>query len=247
MRYLPSLVTVRDIQPRTARAEHPPEKLEQLAREILAAGGLARPLVVRQTGMETFALLDGELAYHAAARARELDPVKAEAVLAFVATRENEAELLKQLAMLGGQAESRQSAPSGGGADVSLVLSRLEQMLTQQFRQQEEHQRRENEAFRQTNLELAMRIPRPPQVLRLLNGDNDELLADALKQTGQKSDALLAAIQAARPFSSLHEAVKRVNGLTDGRMTKLTDQCEGRLTLRDTLSPRPAARETALA
>lgn len=247
MRYLPSLVTVRDIQPRTARAEHPPEKLEQLAREILAAGGLARPLVVRQTGMASFALLDGELAYHAAARARELDPVKAEAVLAFVATRENEAELLKQLAMLDERAESRPSAPAAGGADVSQVLTRLEQMLTQQFRQQEEHQRRENEAFRQTNLELAKRIPRPPQVLRLLNGDNDELLADALKHTGQKAESLLAAIQAARPFPSLHEAVKRVSGLTDGRMTKLTDHCEGHVRLRDTLLARSAPRETALA
>lgn len=247
MRYLPSLVTVRDIQPQTARAEHPPETIEQLARGILAAGGLARPLVVRQTGMAAFALLEGELAYHAAARARELDPVQAEAVLAFVATRENEAELLKQHALLGSRGDSGPAPGPAMGGEVSLVLTRLEQMLTQQFRQQEEHQRRENEAFRQTNFELAKRIPRPPQVLRLLNGDNDELLADALRRTGQKAEALLAAIRAERPFPSLQDAVKRVSGLTDGRVTKLTDHCEGHVKLRDPLVQRSGARETALA
>jgi hypothetical protein len=247
MRYLPSLVTVRDIQPQTSRAEHPPETIEQLARGILAAGGLARPLVVRQTGMESFALLEGELAYHAAARARELDPVQAEAVLAFVATRENEAELLKQHALLGARdADGPVPGPATGG-EVSVVISRLEQMLTQQFRQQEEHQRRENEAFRQTNFELAKRIPRPPQVLRLLNGDNDELLTDALRRTGQKAEALLAAIRAERPFPSLQDAVKRVSGLTDGRVTKLTDHCEGHVKLRDPLVQRAGARETAMA
>jgi hypothetical protein len=130
---------------------------------------------------------------------------------------------------------------------VSVVLSRLEQMLTQQFRQQEEHQRRENEAFRQTNFELAKRIPRPPQVLRLLNGDNDELLSDALRRTGQKAEALLAAMRAERPFDSLQDAVKRVSGLTDGRVTKLTDHCEGHVKLRDPLIQRGGARETALA
>jgi hypothetical protein len=120
-------------------------------------------------------------------------------------------------------------------------------MLTQQFRQQEEHQRRENEAFRQTNFELARRIPRPPQVLRLLNGDNDELLADALSRTGQKATTLLAGIQAERPFPSLQDAVKRVDGLTDGRVTKLTDHCEGHVKLSDPLVKRARARETALA
>ena len=246
MKYLPSLVTVRDIQPRTSRAEHPSEIIERMARHILASGALARPLVVRQTGLESFELLDGELAYHAAARARELDPIRAEAVLAFLATRENEAELLKQVALLSPEASSEGKRPPEPIGDVSVILARLEQMLTQQFRQQEEHQRQENEAFRLANLELAKRIPQPPRVLRLLNGEDDDLLAHALLQTGKRNaEAVHAAIRAERPFHSFQEASKRVAGLTDGRVLKLIDFCEGQVPL--TVSPAPTRkRETAL-
>lgn len=245
MRYLPSLVTVRDIQPRTSRAEHPPETVELVARRILEAGALARPLVVRQTGLESFELLDGELAYHAAARARELDPVQAEAVLAFLATRDNEAELLQQLTLLSPQAEPGANPAPGPSGDVSVVLTRLEHMLTQQFRQQEEHQRRENDAFRSTTLELAKRIPQPPRVLRLLNGEDDDLLAHALHQTGKRNaDAVHAAIRAERPFRSFQEAAKRVAGLSDGRVLKLIDFCEGPVPLAAT--PEAKKREMAL-
>jgi ParB family chromosome partitioning protein len=189
--------------------------------------------------MESFALLDGELAYHAAARARELDPVKAEAVLAFIATRENEADLLSQVAALNGAVGSRGPGPGPIDGDVGAVLVRVEQQLQAQFRRFEEHQRQEYEAFRAVNLELQMRIPQQSKVLDLLNGEDDARLADYLRDTGTRADELLEAIEKQREFKSLQEAIKRVKPLTAARVVKLTDLCEKYVPLK---APKPRQR-----
>lgn len=232
MKYLPSLVTVRDIQPRTSRAEHPIETIERMARHILAAGALARPLVVRQTGLESFELLDGELAYHAAARARELDPIQAEAVLAFIATPHNEAEILRQLEHLSPTTESPRHRTELG--DDSRMLATVEHLLSQQLRHFEEYKREATLAWRDAKEELTASLPRPPKMLLLFNGENDQELGRHLQATGQKAPKLLGAIDAERrrrPFDSIHDAVKRIEGLSFERVVKMIDRCEASISL----------------
>lgn len=71
------------------------EDLEALAQNILNTGGLLSPLVVTQTEIESYSLIDGELNYYAALRAQEIDPRAAEMVGVFV-VEESHRELAKE-------------------------------------------------------------------------------------------------------------------------------------------------------
>jgi ParB family chromosome partitioning protein len=223
-----SLVAVRKIAAATPRSAFAPEAIEQAARLVLEAGALARPLILRRKDLESFELISGEFAYHAAARARELDSLKGEMVLAFVAEPENEALLLRQTELLN-QVEGASPTAVVPTATVDgtthAIATNLERFIELQLRELKEHHAKENAAFRQTQLELVARIPKPEPLLQLLNGSSDLQLQRLLKETGPGADKLLQAIRAARPFVCYEEAIERTNGLSDRRMNKLQDAC----------------------
>jgi hypothetical protein len=212
MKLSPSLVLTRKIVAATPRAAHDPAAVDELARLILEVGAIAHPLVVARNGLDEFKLLDGELAYHGAARARELDPIAAESVSAFVVGPENEAALRRQLALLG------HSAPPPRPADVDQTLvARVEQRVDQQFHQLK----------RLIQDELLARVPQHRAPLELLNEAGEQELLRALRATGGNAANLCLAIQEARPFRSFADAVHRVKGLSEARMVKLLDECAG--------------------
>jgi ParB-like chromosome segregation protein Spo0J len=73
--------------------------IEELAESILQHGGLARPIILKQIHLESLEVVAGHLSYHAAVRAREMDPRKAEMINAFV-VKDDEIESIKaQLAI----------------------------------------------------------------------------------------------------------------------------------------------------
>ena len=82
-RLMPQLVPVSRIRCRIPASQYPPDSIAAAAAEILTAGALAVPLLVRPFG-EDWDLVSGAFAYQAAAKARELDPVAGEKVLAFI-------------------------------------------------------------------------------------------------------------------------------------------------------------------
>lgn len=215
MKLQPSLVVTRKIEAATPRAAHETDKVEALAQLIVEAGALCHPLIVERSGVETYRLLEGELAYHAAARAKELDPLTAESVLAFVVEPEQGKALRRQLTMLGARS-AQTSAPNGSGSDAAFA-ARVERHIDHQFLGLK--------AFIQDG--LLAKVPSKASPLRLLAEGSDQELLRVLSATGANAARLCAAIKEARPFHSYAEAVDKVKGLSAGRLQKIQDFCEG--------------------
>ncbi|MEG4837850.1 ParB N-terminal domain-containing protein [Microcoleus sp. B9-D4] len=96
----PSLVAVKRITSAVPRSNFAEPDLEKLARLILESGGLINPIIVRRNGMDAYEIVDGDFEYYAAARAKEIEPLKGETIGAFILEEENEELLLEQLEIL---------------------------------------------------------------------------------------------------------------------------------------------------
>jgi ParB family chromosome partitioning protein len=96
----PSLVAVKRITSAVPRSNFAEAELEKLARLILESGGLINPIIVRRNGMDAYEIVDGDFEYYAAARAKEIEPLKGETIGAFILEEENEELLLEQLEIL---------------------------------------------------------------------------------------------------------------------------------------------------
>ncbi len=96
----PSLVAVKKITSAVPRSNFADADLEKLARLILESGGLINPIIVRRNGMDAYEIVDGDFEYYAAARAKEIEPLKGETIGAFILEEENEELLLEQLEIL---------------------------------------------------------------------------------------------------------------------------------------------------
>ena len=94
------LVDVKSITSKAPRSAFKVDEIDALAQSILAAGGLLSPLLLKQTGMESYEVLTGDLEYYAAARAKELNPRAAEMVNAFVVPNDLAETALKQFNIL---------------------------------------------------------------------------------------------------------------------------------------------------
>ena len=92
------LVDVKSITSTTPRSNFKVDQLETLAQSILATGALLSPLLLKQTGAETYEVLAGDLEYYAAVRAKELDPRKGEMVNAFVIPPKQQKAAVEQAA-----------------------------------------------------------------------------------------------------------------------------------------------------
>jgi ParB family chromosome partitioning protein len=96
----PSLVAVKRITSAVSRSNFAEPDLEKLARLILESGGLINPIIVRRNGMDAYEIVDGDFEYYAAARAKEIEPLKGETIGAFILEEENEEIILDQLKIL---------------------------------------------------------------------------------------------------------------------------------------------------
>ena len=96
----PSLVAVKKITSTVPRANFADRDLEKLAQLILELGGLINPIILRRNGMDAYEIVDGDFEYYAAAKAREINPMKGETIGAFILEPENEELLLEQVQAL---------------------------------------------------------------------------------------------------------------------------------------------------
>ena len=103
----PSLVAVKKITSKVPRDNFADRDLEKVAQLILELGGLINPIILRRNGMEAYEIVDGDFEYYAAAKAREINPMKGETIGAFILEPENEELLLEQVKAL------RKSAQTG--------------------------------------------------------------------------------------------------------------------------------------
>jgi ParB-like chromosome segregation protein Spo0J len=97
---LVSLVLVKKITSTVPRDNFRDRDLEKVAQLILELGGLINPIILRRNGMDAYEIVDGDFEYYAAAKAREINPMKGETIGAFILEPENEELLLEQVQAL---------------------------------------------------------------------------------------------------------------------------------------------------
>jgi hypothetical protein len=101
-------VDVKNISCDVPRSNFDHHALDTLADMIIEGGGLIKPLVLKPTGLETFAVIDGYFEYYAAVTAREKNPRQCEMVNAFVISPKIEDLVLKQVEAITGLFTSNQ-------------------------------------------------------------------------------------------------------------------------------------------
>ncbi len=93
-------VDVKSISSTIPKSKFKKAEIDRLADAILAADGLLRPLILQQTGVEKYTVVEGHREYYAAVRAKEKDIKKAEMVNAFVIDANSHKSAIDQLDLL---------------------------------------------------------------------------------------------------------------------------------------------------
>ena len=227
----PSLVAVKRITSTVPRSNFAEADLERLARLILESGGLINPIIVRRNGMDAYEIVDGDFEYYAAARAKEIEPLKGETIGAFILEEENEEILLEQLEIL------RKTAiidnPSTN--EVPQVSSSFEQRLTNietrlenRINELKTEYTREKQALIERVKDVESRIPKPVPLLEALNTQDKFKLATNLKNAGIKAQIIEQIIKERdlEQFASFENVLERIKGkgLGEKTMIKLIDK-----------------------
>jgi ParB-like nuclease domain len=95
-------VDVKDISSTVPKSKFKKAAIDRLADAILAADGLLRPLILQETGVEKYTVIEGHREYYAAVRAKEKDITKAEMVNAFIIDANFHKSAIMQLDLLTG-------------------------------------------------------------------------------------------------------------------------------------------------
>jgi hypothetical protein len=104
-----SVVMVEDIQPSLPRTEFSESDLDKAAQLILKMEGLINPLILQETEVESYTIIEGHFEYYAALRAGEIDPINGETINAYIIDSDDELPFYEQQIELFRQ---RQSAPT---------------------------------------------------------------------------------------------------------------------------------------
>ncbi len=94
------LVDVKSIRSDVPRSNFIEDDLDKLADIIIESEGIIKPVVLKQTGVEEYSVIDGHFEYYVAVRAREKNPRKGEMVNAFVISPKVEDLVIKQTKLL---------------------------------------------------------------------------------------------------------------------------------------------------
>ncbi len=93
-------VDVKNVESQIPKNKFNESEIEKLANLMLMTDGLLRPLILKQTGVEQYTVIEGNLEYYAAVRAKEKDLHKAEMVNAFVIPDDRQQLAIEQLALI---------------------------------------------------------------------------------------------------------------------------------------------------
>jgi hypothetical protein len=110
-------VDVNNISSDLPRSSFVESELEQLANLILKTDGLLCPLILKESGVEKYTVVQGHREYYAALTAKEKDSRKAEMVNAFVISPQIQQSAIEQLSLLN-QAKLSSSIPATDSTDA---------------------------------------------------------------------------------------------------------------------------------
>jgi ParB-like nuclease domain len=114
-------VDVKNISSDVPRSNFVESELAQLAATILQSDGLLRPLILTETGVEKYTVIEGHREYYAVVTAKEQDMRKAEMVNAFVIDTQLQSSAIEQLKLL-----KADRSPRPG---LATIPSSIEQLL----------------------------------------------------------------------------------------------------------------------
>jgi len=211
------------IQSDIPRSHFPEDELDTLAQHILEAKGLIRPLILEETGLERYSVIDGHFEFYAAVRAHEKDRLAGEMVNAFVISKKEKEYVLAQLKSLdrdrpvpSGAASSSPVSVSGtDGTRLDNIDKHLENIV-EQIREQRSELTAYKSALEKANREaLANKFP---SLLAEINGLTGNKLAKRLSIYGLKKNVVEIVVTARRDrgnegFVNYKDLTDRVNGL----------------------------------
>jgi hypothetical protein len=221
-------VDVKSITSNLPRSNFDESELDRLAELILESEGLIRPLVLKQTGIDKYTVIDGDLEYYAAVRAKEKNPRKGEMVNAFEIVAKSEAAIAKQLELLKGLLNAPTSiAPVGSDSRLTNIELRLEQRMNE-IRADLIQQAKE---FNDKLKTVESKIPQQVEPLKLLNTLSENDLFVKLSQSRiSKPKELASNIIIARnkqpqqQFLNYRSIVKAIKGFGDTTMLTIVDE-----------------------
>lgn len=227
----PSLVAVKRITSAVPRSNFAEADLDKLARLILESGGLINPIVVRRNGMDAYEIVDGDFEYYAAARAKEIEPLKGETIGAFILEEENEELLLQQLEIHRKTAITENKSVSEVPQQSSSFeqrLTNIETRLENRINELKAEYTREKQALIERVKDVESRIPKPVPLLEALNTQKESQLRINLNNAGIKSQIIDQIIiqRDLEPFTSFENVLERIKGkgLGEKTMIKLIDK-----------------------
>jgi hypothetical protein len=125
-------VDIKDISSDFPRSNFVESDLEQLANLILATDGLIRPLILIESGVEKYTVIEGHREYYAVLKAKEQNNSKVEMVNAFVINSSIQSSAIEQLKLLKqNRAPIVVSAPTSSGIEQLLptILTTISQQI----------------------------------------------------------------------------------------------------------------------
>jgi ParB family chromosome partitioning protein len=227
----PSLVAVKRITSAVPRSNFAEADLDKLARLILESGGLINPIIVRRNGMDAYEIVDGDFEYYAAARAKEIEPLKGETIGAFILEEENEELLLQQLEIHRKTAITENKSVSEVPQQSSSFeqrLTNIETRLENRINELKAEYTREKQALIERVKDVESRIPKPVPLLEALNTQEPSKLAINLKNAGIKVPIIEQILKERdlEQFASFENVLERIKGkgLGEKTMIKLIDK-----------------------
>lgn len=225
------LVDVKNITSKVARSSFKVDELEKIAQNILTIGGLLSPLLLKQTGIESYEVVAGDLEYYAALRAKEINPRAAEMVNAFVVPKDLIETALEQFNTLHGLSKTevvKPSSPESAGSSGQQIAN-IEARLDEFLRDIKQNQQDIVESFDKKVSELQAQLPSQVEPLKIFNTYKTAELLQKMNTAGVKgktAEKIISGIEKAREkeaFTSFKDVIKRVNGLGEGRMLTMLD------------------------
>ncbi|WP_373539981.1 ParB N-terminal domain-containing protein [Chamaesiphon sp.] len=124
-------VDVKSISSTVPKSKFKKTEIERLADAILATDGLLRPMILHETGIEKYTVIEGHREYYAAVRAKEKDLNKAEMVNAFIIDANSYKSAIEQLNLL---TRSQSTSPVANPTldpqiSTDLVVESIERLL----------------------------------------------------------------------------------------------------------------------
>lgn len=227
-----SIVAVKKITSQVSRSNFADSDLEKAARLSLEAEGLINPIVIRRTSLESYEVVDGDFEYHAAARAREIDPRKGEMVAAFILEPENEEVLLEQVKTLRKGRTIKSTVEVTENQPVTSLEYRLTNIESRFEKQNNELKSELVQLIKKIEDEVKDIKNEIPQQLEPLEVFNDLKISELIYRlksggiTGKVAEKIINIIERERKhkkFESLSDVVDRVQGLNAKRMLALID------------------------